>query len=33
MKHMLVWLDEFRTWPIEARQDQHRLPVQRDIRW
>ena len=33
MKEMLVWLDEFRTWPVEARQDQHRLPVQRDIRW
>jgi creatinine amidohydrolase len=33
MKHMLVWLEEFRTWPIEARQDQHRLPVQREIRW
>ena len=33
MKHALVWLDEFRTWPIEARQSQHRRPVQRDIRW
>jgi creatinine amidohydrolase len=33
MKHALVWLDEFRTWPIEARQSQHRLPAQRDIRW
>jgi creatinine amidohydrolase/Fe(II)-dependent formamide hydrolase-like protein len=33
LKHALVWLDEFRAWPIEARQDQHRLPVQRDIRW
>jgi creatinine amidohydrolase len=33
MTHMLAWLDEFRTWPIEPRQDQHRLPVQRDIRW
>ena len=33
MKHALVWLDEFRSWPIEARQSQHRLPVQRDIRW
>jgi len=31
--HMLAWLDEFRTWPIEARSDQHRLPVQKDIRW
>jgi hypothetical protein len=28
-----VWLDEFRAWPIEARQSQHRLPVQSDIRW
>jgi creatinine amidohydrolase len=33
MKHMLAWLEEFRTWPVETRQDQHRLPVQRDIRW
>jgi len=33
MKHMLAWLDEYRTWPIEARSDQHRLPVQKDIRW
>ena len=33
MKEMLVWLDEFRAWPIEGRQDQHRLPVQREIRW
>jgi creatinine amidohydrolase/Fe(II)-dependent formamide hydrolase-like protein len=33
MKHMLAWLDEYRTWPIEARGDMHRLPVQRDIRW
>ena len=33
MKEMLVWLDEFREWPIEGRQDQHRLPVQREIRW
>ena len=24
---------KFRTWPIEGRQDQHRLPVQREIRW
>jgi hypothetical protein len=23
----------FRTWPIEGRQNQHRLPVQREIRW
>ena len=30
MKHMLAWLDEYRTWPIEARQDQHRLPVQKE---
>jgi creatinine amidohydrolase/Fe(II)-dependent formamide hydrolase-like protein len=33
MQEMLVWLDEFRAWPIEGRQDQHRLPVQREIRW
>jgi len=33
MKHMLAWLDEYRTWPIETRSDQHRLPVQKDIRW
>jgi creatinine amidohydrolase/Fe(II)-dependent formamide hydrolase-like protein len=33
MKEMLVWLEEFRTWPIAPRQDQHRLPPQRDIRW
>jgi creatinine amidohydrolase/Fe(II)-dependent formamide hydrolase-like protein len=33
MKHMLTWLDEYRAWPIEARMDQHRLPVPRDIRW
>jgi hypothetical protein len=33
MKGMLVCLDEFRAWPIEGRQDQHRLPVQREIRW
>jgi hypothetical protein len=33
IKHMLAWLDEYRAWPIEARQDQHRLPVQREIRW
>lgn len=32
-KEMLVWLEEYRAWPIEARQDQHRLPVPRDIRW
>ena len=33
MKHMLVWLEEYRIWPIEARSDQHRLPAQKDIRW
>jgi creatinine amidohydrolase len=33
MKHMLAWLDEYRVWPIEARGDQHRLPVPKDIRW
>jgi creatinine amidohydrolase len=33
MKHMLAWLEEYRTWPIEARSDQHRLPAQKDIRW
>jgi creatinine amidohydrolase len=33
MREMLVWLEEYRQWPIEKRQDQHRLPVQTDIRW
>ena len=33
MQHMLAWLEEYRTWPIEARSDQHRLPAQKDIRW
>jgi creatinine amidohydrolase/Fe(II)-dependent formamide hydrolase-like protein len=33
MQHMLAWLEEYRTWPIAPRQDQHRLPVQREIRW
>jgi hypothetical protein len=33
MKEMVVWLDEFRAWPAEPRQDQHRLPVQREVRW
>jgi creatinine amidohydrolase len=33
MKEMLVWLDEFRAWPIAPRQDQHRLPPQREVRW
>jgi creatinine amidohydrolase len=33
LQEMLVWLDEFRAWPVEQRRDQHRLPVQRDIRW
>jgi hypothetical protein len=30
---MLAWLAEYRTWPIEPRQDQHRLPAQKGIRW
>jgi hypothetical protein len=30
---MMAWLEEYRVWPIEARGDQHRLPVPRDIRW
>lgn len=33
VKDGLAWLEEFRQWPIEARADQHRQPVQRDIRW
>ena len=33
LKHMMAWLEEYRVWPIEARGDQHRLPVPRDIRW
>jgi len=33
VKEMLVWLDEYRQWPVEKRQDQHRLPVQSEIRW
>jgi hypothetical protein len=33
MKEMLVWLDEFRAWPVEKRHDAHRLPVQGDVRW
>jgi len=33
MKHMLEWLEEYRVWPIEKRNDQHRLPVPKDIRW
>jgi creatinine amidohydrolase len=30
---MLELVDELRAWPIEARSDQHRLPVQSDIRF
>jgi len=33
MKNMLAWLEEYRTWPIEPRGDQHRTPVPKDIRW
>jgi len=33
MKHMLAWLDEYRAWPIDARQDMHRQPPARDVRW
>jgi creatinine amidohydrolase len=33
MKEMLVWLEEYRVWPVEKRQDMHRLPVQAEIRW
>lgn len=33
MTHMLRWLEEYRTWPIAPRADQHRLPAQKDIRW
>ena len=33
MTHMLAWLEEYRQWPVPPRQDQHRLPVQKDIRW
>ena len=33
MKEMLIWLDEYRAWPVEKRQDMHRLPVQPEIRW
>ena len=27
-----VRFDEFRVWPMDKRQDQHRRPIQRDIR-
>ena len=33
LKHMMTWLDEYRAWPIDARNDQHRLPVPKEIRW
>ena len=33
LKHMMMWLDEYRVWPIDARSDQHRLPVPKGIRW
>ena len=33
MTEMLVWLEEFRAWPVEKRHDMHRLPVQSEIRW
>lgn len=33
MAHMLAWLEEYRTWPIETRSDQHRLPARKEIRW
>jgi creatinine amidohydrolase len=33
LREMLVWLDEYSQWPIEKRQDQHRLPVQSEVRW
>jgi creatinine amidohydrolase len=33
MKHMLLWLEEYRVWPVERRQHQHRTPPQRDVRW
>jgi creatinine amidohydrolase/Fe(II)-dependent formamide hydrolase-like protein len=33
MEHMLAWLEEYRTWPIATRSDQHRLPAQKGIRW
>ena len=33
MKYMLTWLEEYRTWPIDARKDMHRQPPQKDVRW
>jgi creatinine amidohydrolase len=33
MKHMLAWLEEYRTWPIDARSDMHRQPPAKDVRW
>ncbi|MEW6752739.1 MAG: creatininase family protein, partial [Candidatus Latescibacterota bacterium] len=30
---MVKLVDELRAWPIEQRSDQHRLPVQRQIRF
>ncbi len=33
MKHMLAWLEEYRSWPIDARKDQHRQPPAKDVRW
>ena len=33
MKHMLAWLEEYRTWPIDARKDQHRQPPAKEVRW
>lgn len=30
---LLQLVDELRTWPIEARRDQHKQPVQKQIRW
>ncbi len=30
---LVQFVKEFRQWPIDKRSDQHRLPVQSDIRW
>jgi creatinine amidohydrolase len=33
LKHLSLWLEDYRTWPIEPRQDQHRKPPAREVRW
>jgi creatinine amidohydrolase len=30
---LIELVDELRAWPVERRQDMHRLPVQSDVRW